>query len=229
MAEKIMKNEAKAAIKILFENFNVFMRHMFSGLVAVFLFKIGNSGVKEFADIRVVSEMKLSQGVCYALAALVVGNLTYLLLRYVIGALIMWLLHKCIPDRYGRGLEKGKSANYYVEIGRFAQYRWTEEFPSKLNGYLISAWGWVHGLGSVAFVLIVIPVYFDKLNKAPFDGWLGWTCIITGVVFFLSYLHHVCLLLSMEHIAYKERNDKKEICELLQIERYISQIKRGLW
>lgn len=211
MAEKIMMNEAKAAITILFENFNTFMRHMFSGLVAVFLFEIGNSGANIFADIRIVKDLKLSQGVCYALAALVVGNLTYLLSRYVICAFLMWLLHKTKPNKYSRGLEKGKSANYYVEIGHFAQYRWTEKFPPKLNEYLISAWGWVHGLGSVAFVLIVIPGYFDIiLNRSPFDGWLGRICMIASVFLIVSYVHHICLLLSMEHIAYEKRNNKKE-------------------
>ncbi len=230
MAENIMKNEAKAAINILFKNFNVFMRHMFSGLVAVFLFEIGNSGAKPFANIEVVKDMKLSQGVCYALAALVVGNLTYLLSRYVICALIMWGLHKRNPSKYSRGLAESKSAGYIVDIGRFAQYRWSEEFSPKLNEYLINAWGWIHGLGSVAIVLIVIPLYFDKLNKAPFDGWIGPIFVMTSVFFlFPSYLNHVCQLLSMEHIAYEERNDKKENTSELQIERFISQMKRGLW
>lgn len=229
MAENTIEKEAKAAIKILFENFNVFMRHMFSGLVAVFLFEIGNSGVKEFADIRVVSEMKLSQGVCYALVALVVGNLTYLLSRYVICAFLMWRLHKEDPNKYSRGLTGDKSISYIVEIGHFAQYRWTEEFPSKLNEYLISAWGWLHGLGSVAFVLIVIPGYFLILDKAPFNGWLGRICMIASVAFIASYWHHLRQLLSMEHIAYEERNDKKENTSELQIECYISQMKRGLW
>ncbi len=205
-----MNNEAKAAINILFENFNTFIRHMFSGLVAVFLFEIGNSGANIFADIRIVKDLKRSQGVCYALAALVVGNLTYLLSRYVICAALMWWLHKKNPNKYSRGLTGDKSISYIVEIGHFAQYRWTEEFPSKLNEYLISAWGWVHGMGSVAIVLIVIPAYFMILKYKPFDGCVGWICIVTGLILLLlSYPHHICLLLSMEHIAYKERSDKK--------------------
>lgn len=207
-----MKNEAKAVVDILFKDFNRFTRHTFSGFVAVFLFELGSSNVKTFAKVEFVSKMTLFQGVCYILVAFVVGNLIYLLSRYTICAFVMWGLHKILPSRYGRGLTEKKSKNYFVEIGRFAQYRWSEKFPPKLNEYLIRAWGWVHGMGSVAVVLIVIPGYFWWiLKKPPFNGGIGWICVGTGVVLlFFSYLHHICLLLSMEHIAYETQEDEEE-------------------
>lgn len=201
-----MEKEAKALIDNLFKNFNTFMRHMFSGLVAVFLFEIGNSGVDVYADIRVVKELEPSQGVCYALVAFVVGNLIYLFSRYVICALIMWRLHKKYPDKYARGLATGTSASYIVEIGNFAQYRWSKDFSPKLEEYLINAWGWIHGLGSVAFVFFVIPLYFIILKDSIFRWWFGGICMLAGVSLAVAYWYHICQLLSMENIAYREKD-----------------------
>lgn len=203
-----MANETKNVIDTLFKNFNTVMRHMFSGLVAVFLFEIGNSGITKYVDIT-VRELKLSQGVCYAVVAFVVGNLIYFFSRYVICAGIMIPLHCVFKNKLSRGLETGSGANYIVDIGRFMQYRFSKDFSPELDRYLSNAWGWVHGLGSVAIVFFVIPPYFMIMNDSIFRGWFGGICMLAGVFLFLSYLWHILQLLSMENIAYMERGNAR--------------------